>query len=155
MFESGTDTYMSKTIRTTEIDHYRSQAASGVSEQPYDNCSEAPVEHQSIRNRLEEMFGDDSEVLHSIATMFLETYPQLLDEIRNAISVMSAGDLERSAHSLKGSVGNFCTGKAMEIAASLEAMGRTRDFANAEEALMALEFEMRRLEPAITALTTV
>src|SRR5262249_1948141 len=51
--------------------------------------------------------GGDAELLKEIAMLFLEEYPRVLDELRNAIARGDARSVERTAHGLKGSVSNF------------------------------------------------
>ena len=51
--------------------------------------------------------GGDEELLQEVAELFLEEYPPLMTQIRSAIDNGNSQELERSAHSLKGSVANF------------------------------------------------
>ena len=60
--------------------------------------------------------------------------------------------LERAAHTLKGSVGDFAATSAYEMAFRLEQMGRDDNITHAEEAYTALEEEMKRLVPVLAEL---
>jgi two-component system, sensor histidine kinase and response regulator len=60
--------------------------------------------------------------------------------------------LHHAAHTLKGSVANFCAQEPFESAYRLERMGRAGDLAGAEEALAALERQLLDLEPSLVAL---
>jgi HPt (histidine-containing phosphotransfer) domain-containing protein len=97
--------------------------------------------------------GGDSELLEEVAKLFLDTAPELLSQVREAVADRNAPSLERAAHTLKGSVGNFGAEAASEAAHRLEKMGRAGDLTGAEEALAALEREMDRLQPALAALS--
>jgi PAS domain S-box-containing protein len=94
----------------------------------------------------------DRDLLKEVAGLFLEDTPRLLLEIRNAILCADAKALERSAHTLKGSVGNFGARNAFEAAFALEQMGRAGDFARAEEIFAQLERQLALLAPALEAL---
>ena len=56
--------------------------------------------------------------------MFLDECPKYLGDIREAINSGNAKGLEHSAHTLKGSVGNFSTKDAHASALQLEILGR-------------------------------
>jgi HPt (histidine-containing phosphotransfer) domain-containing protein len=96
--------------------------------------------------------GGDKELLEEVAQLFLDTSPHLLAGIRQAVAARDAPALERSAHTLKGSVGNFGAEAAFQAALRLERIGRSRDLSGAEEALQALEGEMERLRPVLARL---
>jgi HPt (histidine-containing phosphotransfer) domain-containing protein len=96
--------------------------------------------------------GGDKELLEEVAQLFLQTSPDLLAEIRRAVAAGNAEALERSAHTLKGSVGNFGAEAAFDAALRLEKIGRSRELRGAEEALGVLEREMERVRPALKSL---
>jgi HPt (histidine-containing phosphotransfer) domain-containing protein len=91
----------------------------------------------------------DRELLREVANLFFEDTPRLLTEVRNAIQRGDGKALERSAHTLKGSVSNFGARTASEAAFSLEQMGRNGDFARASEAFAQLERQLNLLVPAL------
>jgi two-component system sensor histidine kinase/response regulator len=96
--------------------------------------------------------GGDNELLHEIAVLFLDDYPKLLDELKTARSRNDAKVIERTAHSLKGSVSNFGASAAVEAAFALENMGRTQQLADVEPGLRALELALATLRPELEAL---
>jgi two-component system, sensor histidine kinase and response regulator len=95
-------------------------------------------------NREEAMVsvGGDAELLAELAALFLETLPEYLTQIREAVAAREARTLERAAHTLKGSVGNFGARAASEAAFRLEQIGRGGDWPQAAPALAALEAEI-------------
>jgi PAS domain S-box-containing protein len=93
----------------------------------------------------------DRELLREVANLFFEDTPRLLAEVRNAIQRGDGKALERSAHTLKGSVGNFGARTAFEAAFSLEQMGRNGDFARASEVFIQLDRQVTLLIPALEA----
>ncbi len=96
--------------------------------------------------------GGDNELLEEVAKLFLDSAPSMLGEVREAVARRDARAVERAAHTLKGSVSNFGAEPAFQAALRLERMGRSGDLFGAEEALAALETEIVRLQPALTAL---
>ena len=94
----------------------------------------------------------DRELLKEIAGLFFEDTPRLLTDLRNAIHRADGPALERSAHSLKGSVSNFGARLAFEAAFCLEQMGRKGDFARAHERFTQLEQQLDLLVPALESL---
>ncbi len=94
----------------------------------------------------------DRELLREVASLFLEDTPRLLSDIRNAISCGDSKALERSAHTLKGSIANFGVRVASEAAFGLEQMGRNGDFAHTEDVLTRLEQQVALLGPALESL---
>jgi HPt (histidine-containing phosphotransfer) domain-containing protein len=96
--------------------------------------------------------GGDSELLEEIAKLFLDTAPKLLDQIRQAVADRDAAALARSAHTLKGSVGNFSADAAFEAAFRLEKMGRSGELTGVEEAYAALEEVMQRVTQVLATL---
>jgi CheY-like chemotaxis protein len=68
--------------------------------------------------------GGDHELLQELSTMFLQSLPKQLEEVRAAVAAGDLGALGRVAHSLKGSTGNFSAHLAFEAAKQLETLAR-------------------------------
>ena len=113
-----------------------------------------PTNHLSILNLAAalERVGGDNELLEEVAKLFLDSAPDLLGQIREAVARRDPQALQHAAHTLKGSVGNFGAEAAFDAALRLEKMGRAGDLAGVKEAFEALEAEMQRLEPALASL---
>ncbi|MGA2434045.1 MAG: Hpt domain-containing protein [Bryobacteraceae bacterium] len=104
------------------------------------------------REALLDRLGGDVDFLNEIAGLFMDDCPKLMDEIRNAVTEHDATALERSAHTLKGSVSNFGAERARLAALDLETMGRSHTLSNAEDAYKKLESEIDRFQQALGAL---
>ena len=91
----------------------------------------------------------DKDLLKEITDLFLENLPDSIAHIREAITNSDANALDKAAHSLKGSVGNFGTKRAFEAAYKLELMGKESKLAKADAALLRLEKELTALEAAM------
>jgi HPt (histidine-containing phosphotransfer) domain-containing protein len=94
----------------------------------------------------------DRELLGELIQIFLEDYPRLLDEIGSAIHHEDGKRLERAAHSLKGSVGNFGAKTTLEKSLQLENMGRQGQLEQAQATFNALVRSIDQLVPALTEL---
>jgi HPt (histidine-containing phosphotransfer) domain-containing protein len=78
--------------------------------------------------------------------MFVADYPKMLEEMENAINTQDAPTLQRTAHALKGMVGNFQIETAVRKAYALEKMGTTAAFGQAAETFRQLADELATLE---------
>lgn len=94
-------------------------------------------------------FDGDTELIQEAAELFRQSYPKLLSELRDAVQHGDGATVERTAHTLKGSVGNFGGAAPIEVALRLEQMGRAQNLQDALEACDELEYEIERLMPAL------
>lgn len=99
-----------------------------------------------------ERVGGDSELLQEMAQLFLDEYPMQLEAVRAAVRTRDAKALERSAHSLKGSVGNFGAAAAQDAALQLELIGRRGDLREVDQAMGCLENALSSLQPEMESL---
>ena len=93
--------------------------------------------------------GGDRELLEEVAGLFLEHSPGLMARIKEAVEAGDSYRLERAAHALKGSAGNFAAEPTVQAALRLEKMGRSQDLGGVAEAYHELENEMGRLCPVL------
>jgi HPt (histidine-containing phosphotransfer) domain-containing protein len=107
--------------------------------------------HNDIFDRMQALVcvDGDRELLREVVTIFWDESPHLLAGIEAAIISGDADALERTAHRLKGSVGNFGARTAGDLARKLEAMGKTGNLAGAGEASARLREALERLEEAL------
>ncbi len=96
-----------------------------------------------------ERFEGDADLLREIVQLFLEDYPGRLANMREALRRDDRDALQRAAHSIKGSVGNFNAEAAVAAALRLELMSPAGDAAHLGEACAALEREVARLATAL------
>ncbi len=145
---AGMDGYISKPIRAQEL----FEAIEGLvltslagGSTPAGRRADDGIDKASALARVE----GDAELLGEMAGLFLDSYPELLSEIRDAVARDDRQALERAAHSLKGSVGNFAARAAVDASLRLEMMARHGDLTESEQALNALEEEIERLTPPL------
>ncbi|MBM3784230.1 MAG: Hpt domain-containing protein [Acidobacteria bacterium] len=97
--------------------------------------------------------GGDEELLREVAKLFLEEYPSLMSEIRNAAICRDASALERAAHSMKGSVSNFGAEGVYRAAAALEQLGRAGQMTSVEDCIDKLAGALAHIHPALVELS--
>ncbi|HHL40196.1 MAG TPA: response regulator [Deltaproteobacteria bacterium] len=157
--EAGMDEYLSKPLKAAElfdvIDRLLPPPQGCEAVEEGGGKAGAPsrptfpvLDREAAMERVE----GDMELLREVIGLFVEDYPGLLDELREAVAAGDGGRIERAAHRLKGSVDNLGAVAAVEAAARLEAMGREGRLEEAGRALEALEGEIVRFEQALAGL---
>jgi HPt (histidine-containing phosphotransfer) domain-containing protein len=104
------------------------------------------------RETLLNLMDRDESLLRELAGLFLADMPRLMAEIQDSVARGDCPRLDEAAHTLKGSIANFGARRASQLAARLEAMGRTKDLQGAPEAFAALEKEIARVSSVLTEL---
>jgi two-component system, sensor histidine kinase and response regulator len=80
---------------------------------------------------LMDRLAGDRELLQELIGLYLDDEQALIDQVAAAVGAGDGPRLARAAHTLKGSVGNFCAAAAHGAAAALEAAGREGRMADA------------------------
>jgi HPt (histidine-containing phosphotransfer) domain-containing protein len=111
----------------------------------------ADSEVLNISEALARLDGD-KELLGEMASLFLEEYPRFFSDIREALFRQDLQALTLTAHTIKGSVGNFAASRTAAAALHLERLGRKGSIEQASDAVARLEEELSRLKPALTDL---
>jgi len=147
---AGMDGYVSKPIQVEElcaaIEGFAPTEVNTEVHLPAGERSEKVIDRAAFLARI----NHDGKILKKVAEMFFNLCPRSLSELQAAISSGDAKALERTAHTLKGVVGNFGAKAACEAALRLETIGRESEMAAAEEAYPVLEEELARLKLALT-----
>jgi HPt (histidine-containing phosphotransfer) domain-containing protein len=117
--------------------------------------SEEKIEIDGILDRKALLFrlNNDVELLQELIDFFLQDYHRLIHDIESAIQTKDVQILRIAAHTLKGSLGNFCANKAVGIAYKLETAGINEDFSNVESDLSELKEEMKFVDKALRLLS--
>jgi len=142
--EAGMDDYVSKPLNSEDI--RRVVDAAGGAGVPAPVAGGSPPEEPEfgLAETLGRLGGDAS-LLREIAGIFLEDGPRHLESIRDAVARGDAPALERGAHALKGSAGNFSARRVTSAALALETLGRSRSLEGAAAHLAELEEATRLL----------
>jgi signal transduction histidine kinase/CheY-like chemotaxis protein/HPt (histidine-containing phosphotransfer) domain-containing protein len=155
--EAGMDAYLSKPLRVQELLETLARLVPQPVQQestptpPDETGSEDEVLDRGVA--LQQVEGD-RELLAKMVKLFADQAPKQLEKIRQAVRDADAGALEKSAHKLKGSTGNFGAKQAFVTALRLEVMGRNGELTGAWELCAQLDAEVGRLRQALVELTT-
>jgi PAS domain S-box-containing protein len=95
--------------------------------------------------------GDDREFLCELIGMYTEQATAQIQQLRQALADGDAETLMRTAHTIKGAVGNFQAKPAADAAFAVEMIGRESRLPDAPAAVEALEAEMNRLGAELMA----
>jgi two-component system, sensor histidine kinase and response regulator len=87
-----------------------------LAETSADAAPDGVPEEDLSRVALLELFGEDEDLLRELVGLFLEDSPPLLNDLRAGVAGHDAAMVERAAHTLKGSVGNFAAKRLAELA---------------------------------------
>jgi HPt (histidine-containing phosphotransfer) domain-containing protein len=90
--------------------------------------------------------------MSSLTAILLQDSPKTLARIGRAIAQNNASELASAAHLLKGSLAIFGAGKSVELARSLEKMGREVNFRGAPLEFRSLETEFIALRQELAPL---
>ena len=106
------------------------------------------LDHELAMGRV----GGDTELLRELAQLFLEEYPRLIGQLREAQQQGDAKTVERTAHGLKGSVANFGAKPAVDAAYRIEQLGKAGQLAGVPEPLASLEQSLVALHTELSQL---
>jgi HPt (histidine-containing phosphotransfer) domain-containing protein len=93
----------------------------------------------------------DRELLREITRLFLEQYPALLEQTRQALSRSDCQLLTRAAHILASSAGQVGAQRVFAAARKLEDMSRGGDFSHVPDVLSELGRELLLVKLAVSS----
>ena len=103
-------------------------------------AGESSPEFLSIFSRkklLDELDGDEA-LMRRMISLFQDSTPRLLDDIRVSIARRASGDLARSAHALRNSLGIFGAHDAHRLTLQLETQAHQDDYEEMDRVFDAL-----------------
>ena len=148
--EAGMDGYLSKPVKADEL--IKLVEAFAAPTGPPDTYAESATVAFDREAALARVDGDEA-LLADLARLFLEESPKMLAAIHDAVVANAPEQLERAAHSLKGSVATFAAQGAFDAALKLERLGRSGDLKGAEQGYATLESQMDRFRAALHSLS--
>ena len=155
--EAGMDEYISKPIKVEKLFGvieklvHKSRNNKGERLSPSSRNHGLPATDVFDLAKALEVVDGDIELFRAIADLFLVNLPDHIAQIREGIAKGNANAVQRTAHSLKGSVSNFGAKRAFEIACRLEVMGKEGKLSETHGALNKMEGELKELEAAMKA----
>ncbi len=122
---TGTDGYLAKPFKAADLyAAVEAFSAPATAPTPPSASPAAETKDPAVAAVLDRFLGD-RDLLRAVAVTFIERVPGILSELRDAVTHGDAEAVQRAAHSLKGSAGNFGHAPSFEAASALEAMGRS------------------------------
>jgi two-component system sensor histidine kinase/response regulator len=137
---AGMDGYISKPINSAELTATILAAFPSGAKLPVvpgDAIPEGPGDAELLAR-----FDGDGDLLKELAGIFLQECPAMLGGIREALRAGDSKALERAAHTLKGSVGNFAMLSPWETAERLELLAKSGQLSGAEDMFHTLEQQL-------------
>lgn len=152
--ECGIDQWLNKPIDPAEFDALMNEFSSSSS-QPAEVEGPAPepgnsapcIDALDLLSRVR-----DPKSLALIVSLFQQSYPQRLQELRESIGRERAGQARRSAHTLKGNFLNFASPSGAKVAQELEQAIERTQWMEAHRLLTAMETECVSAEKALLEL---
>ena len=139
--ESGMNDYLSKPIRTHELDEILAKSFSA------DQAPETAADSTNVIDWSEALsiVDGDTELLKVVAAAFLEEAGSLQSQLATALSSGDAKAIQQLGHTLKGAVGAFGAHNCRSLAEQLESFGRLGESAMAQTCFGELQVELRRV----------
>ena len=147
------DGYIAKPIRAKDLYKTIETTAARVLRSRQRNKSTLDESKALNRDKILEQTGGSAETLEEIVELFAIESDKLMKRIRRAITDKDASELQRAAHTLKGSVRIFGAKRPAAAAQRLETMGREKNLLDAEHAWQELVKEIELLKPLLDDLT--
>jgi HPt (histidine-containing phosphotransfer) domain-containing protein len=145
--------------RTRELEAAQRKLATATEGPPAGTPTEraaAPQETTDLvcdRAELVRRVGGNPDVVREIIGLVQVECPRLLKAVRAALDGGSASEVERAAHSLKGTVGSIGARESLAVAQRLETLGRQGDLVQAGQAFPQLEEVIQRLQSVLATWT--
>ena len=98
---------------------------------------------------LTEIMDDDRELIHDCFSDFIDQWPQIYDEIKQAALAQNAQILDNSAHKLKGILKYLAAQAASDAAYTLEFAGKKSNLKNLQNKVKNLKKECLKVEEYI------
>jgi len=149
---AGMDDYISKPIQPDVLFEMIEALKSGQLEiDSVDRKEETTALELDTQAMLRRMEGD-SELLKEICAEFLKMSPSFIEKLSAAMQAKNTAELEKTAHTIKGAVGNFEARDAVDASQALEKIARAGDLELAEDACARLIMELGRLDLVLKSL---
>lgn len=97
-------------------------------------------------------FDGDMDFLKSMFVKFMKYVPEQMKALNEALSAGDAEEVQRHAHSIKGSAGSLSATIITALARNLEEMGERRELSGAMPVVEELNTEISRLKKFVEGL---
>lgn len=115
--------------------------------------SAAPVLDPAVLASLRQLsVPGEPDVLTDVLKLFLAEVPPRMTRLRNAWSSGNIEEMQRAAHSLKGSAGNIGAQGMFDVCRQLDGLGRSGNLEAASTLVDALDVEFDKVQAEIRRL---
>ena len=97
----------------------------------------------------------EPDVLKEVLQLFLDDVPGRIGRLRQAWQAGNAVEVQRAAHSLKGSAGNIGANDLLAVCRTLDERGKSGDLTDMDGLMASLDTEYGRVEAEIVQLIGV
>ncbi len=148
---AGFDGYLSKPVHSAALRDALAGYGGPPSGPPAEAVGDGHARPAFDRAAALEGLGGDEALLDEVLGLFLDDLPRLLDAIAVAVKSDDATALDRLAHTVAGVAGTFAAPGVVAEARRLEAMGKARSMAGADDVRLALGREVDRFRASAGA----
>jgi HPt (histidine-containing phosphotransfer) domain-containing protein len=113
-----------------------------MAEVKYPGKTNTPIAYQFALERV----GGDESFLEELLDLYLEDFPQKMEQLQMAIEQKKFELIRKLGHSLKGSSGTLSLTFLQEASFQMEMAGGDKDIVKAHKSLAFLRQEFKRLE---------
>ena len=150
--DAGMDDYIAKPIKMDQLRSVIQRQSKELGENAMDDSQSVPSQKPDAAvsppvdlQCLSEAAGDDPDELRELTELYLEQTNSQIDQIRQAVEVESAKDIEQLAHGCKGASSNCGIQGLADIMASLEKAGRENQLKDVTQLFEQAENEFQRV----------
>jgi CheY-like chemotaxis protein len=147
--EAGMDSYVAKPIIAHRLFNAIDELLRPVSAPSAVAQQQTECESFDTSSLLTFAAGDE-ELANNLIEIFLEDSPAMLQVLREAVEHADAPAIERTAHTLKGTLGYFGNSHAETLSSRLQQMAATNDLSAASETFIELEHAMDELTRSLS-----
>jgi CheY-like chemotaxis protein len=147
---AGMDDYISKPIQAKALLDLI-ERLTGVPAPGAPSGSPSAEAHEPDLKAMVDVFEGDMGLVNEIVHLFLRDCPHQCDLIREGLARGHRQIVERTAHTLKGSVSNFAFPAAFYNLQKLENLGREGDLGEAAELFAAVEAQLETLQSSLAS----
>ncbi|HLG18690.1 MAG TPA: ATP-binding protein [Bdellovibrionota bacterium] len=144
---AGMDAYLSKPIRGKElvdmVNQFALRRCHGMAGSPREQAPEFDISH------LKSVVGGDRALMGEIVQLFLAHSPNMVLAMEQAMEQADRETLARSAHTIKGAIGNFSKGAAYQMAIEVEDAAQKGDLAHVTPIVATLRKELDKMRSAL------
>lgn len=152
---AGMDSYVAKPLRQQQLYNVIDEVMrDAVPAAPTDQSPGSTQVRAFDRAHALRQVEGDRELLQNMIDAFSRQAPRLLQDLQAGLAERNSQSVERAAHKLKSSIGNFGAAQAVEAALRLEILGRDGKLADADSTYADVETAVNNLLRELDQLTT-